>query len=192
MMNSTTSPLTSQKRQTGAALVTSLVILLVLTLLGVAAMSGSSLEELMVGNLRDQTIALDAAESALREGERQIESWGAIRPTAATSIATTSSVYQKDIFFSAPGEDFNDHVFDTAVWGTDSNPSPAQSYAGGNLGTSQPPRFIIEELGDIGGSADYRNNINRSAITLYRVTARATGLSPNSVILLQTTYGKRY
>jgi type IV pilus assembly protein PilX len=50
-------------------LVVSLVFLLVLTLLGLAAMQNTSLEERMAGNLRAEKVAMQAAEAALRAGE---------------------------------------------------------------------------------------------------------------------------
>ena len=53
------------RAQTGAALVTSLMILFVLTLVGVSAMQGTTLEEKMAGNLRNTDIAFQAAESCL-------------------------------------------------------------------------------------------------------------------------------
>ena len=43
--------------QTGSALIIALSILVVLTLLGVASMQGSSLQEKMAGNSRDSQIA---------------------------------------------------------------------------------------------------------------------------------------
>lgn len=52
-------------RQSGAALVMSLVILLVLTIIGVAAMRTASLEERMAGNIQEATSAFLAAESGL-------------------------------------------------------------------------------------------------------------------------------
>lgn len=51
--------------QSGAVLVMSLVILLVLTIIGVAAMRTSSLEERMAGNIQEATHAFQAAESGL-------------------------------------------------------------------------------------------------------------------------------
>ena len=42
-----------------------LVILLILTILGVAAMSNTSLQEKMAGNVQEQTRAFEAAESGL-------------------------------------------------------------------------------------------------------------------------------
>lgn len=49
--------------QRGAALVFSLVILLILTILGISAMRTSSLEQIMTGNTQESTRALQAADS---------------------------------------------------------------------------------------------------------------------------------
>lgn len=59
------SDFTTRHAQDGVALVTSLVILLVLTVLGIAAMRTSSLEERMAGNVQDAIHAFEAAESGL-------------------------------------------------------------------------------------------------------------------------------
>lgn len=52
-------------RQRGAALVFSLVILLVLTILGMSAMRTSSLEQIMAGNTQELNRALQAADSGM-------------------------------------------------------------------------------------------------------------------------------
>lgn len=59
-------------RQGGAALIFSLMILSVMSLLGVTAMQTSLLEEKMAGNYRDMNLAFQAAESALRDAEADI------------------------------------------------------------------------------------------------------------------------
>ncbi len=51
--------------QRGMALIMALVILLILTILGVTAMTTSSLEEKMSGNIQEQTKAFEAAESGI-------------------------------------------------------------------------------------------------------------------------------
>jgi len=61
--------ISSTYKQRGVALVVSLVMLVVITLLGVAAMSGSRLEWLMASNTLFQTDAAVRVESALRDGE---------------------------------------------------------------------------------------------------------------------------
>ena len=55
---------TSTKQQRGVVLVTGLIFLVILTLLGTTALQGTVLEEKMAGNLRDETLALQAAEAA--------------------------------------------------------------------------------------------------------------------------------
>jgi len=57
------------RAQRGAVLLVTLVMLLLLTLIGLASMRLASLEERMAGNLRDRQVAFQAAEAALRAGE---------------------------------------------------------------------------------------------------------------------------
>jgi Tfp pilus assembly protein PilX len=56
-------------RQSGAALVVGLVLLVVITLVGVGAMQNTTLQEKMAGNLRDSNLAFQASEVALRDCE---------------------------------------------------------------------------------------------------------------------------
>ena len=51
--------------QSGAVLIISLIMLLLLTLIGTTSMQSTSLEEKMAGNMRDKNLAFQAAESAL-------------------------------------------------------------------------------------------------------------------------------
>lgn len=51
----------------GTALIMSLVILMILTILGITAMSTASLEERMSGNTQESTRAFEAAESGLNQ-----------------------------------------------------------------------------------------------------------------------------
>ena len=65
------SPITNQN-QRGTILLVSLVLLLVMTVIGVATMEGSTLQERMASNDRQQTIAQNAAEFALRTAEQWV------------------------------------------------------------------------------------------------------------------------
>ena len=53
-------------RQGGAVLVVGLILLVVITLVGVAAMQGTTLQEKMAGNLRDSNLSFQASEAVLR------------------------------------------------------------------------------------------------------------------------------
>lgn len=55
--------------QRGAILVIALFMLLLLTIIGLSSMRGTALQESMAGNMRDSSLALQAAEAALRQGE---------------------------------------------------------------------------------------------------------------------------
>lgn len=56
-------------QQTGSALIISLLFLLILTILGVAGIQTTSMQERMSGNMRDRNMAFQASEAALRGGE---------------------------------------------------------------------------------------------------------------------------
>ncbi len=60
------------ERQRGMALIMALVILMILTILGITAMTTSALEEKMSGNIQEQTRAFQAAESGVSEAIRRI------------------------------------------------------------------------------------------------------------------------
>ncbi|SFR60886.1 type IV pilus assembly protein PilX [Marinobacter gudaonensis] len=60
-------------RQAGAALILSLLMLLVLTLLAVSSMQGTIMQERMVSGEREGMQSLEIAESALRDAELYIE-----------------------------------------------------------------------------------------------------------------------
>lgn len=59
-------------RQRGVSLLVVLLLLIIMTLLGLAVLRGSLLEERMSANLYDRSLAFQQAESALREAEARI------------------------------------------------------------------------------------------------------------------------
>lgn len=58
-----------QCSQSGSALIVSLIMLLLISLIGVGSMQGTILQERMASNLHDRNIAFQASERALRVGE---------------------------------------------------------------------------------------------------------------------------
>ena len=61
-----------KRRQRGASLVISLLLLVALTVLGISTIRTTNLQERMAGNARDLNIALQGAEAGLRDGEARI------------------------------------------------------------------------------------------------------------------------
>lgn len=56
-------------KQQGVALIMSLIILVILTLLGIGSMNTANLQILMTGNAQYQTVALNTSERVIREAE---------------------------------------------------------------------------------------------------------------------------
>ena len=131
--------------QSGAVLVTSLMILLVLTLLAIGSMSTSNFELIMATNFQSQTLSLTSAEIAVSEGEAYVNAsynpgpiTDYIDPSAPTSAAAGLYVYDSDTKLTAG---FVDPV--TFQWG-----DPVDAANGFYTGPTGN-KFVIA---DIGGS----------------------------------------
>jgi len=66
------SAIPTARKQQGAVLIVALIMLLLLTIIGLSSMRGTSLQESMAGNMRDANLALQASEAALRKGEETV------------------------------------------------------------------------------------------------------------------------
>lgn len=162
-------------RQRGLVLPMALILLVVLTLAGVGAARVNILQERMVAATYNRQLAFQAAEAALREGERFLQQ--ALLPAFTDS----------DGLYLAPLPD-EPRVW--AAWDADDWTDDAIAYAGAALtGVAQQPRYIIEELARTPGSGGSLGSGQPQPETVYyRVTARAVGGNPNSVVLLQSIY----
>ena len=164
------SPSMPRRRQAGMALITGLIFMVVLTLLAIAAMRTTTLEELMARNARDRDLAFQAAEAALRAGE-QVVLEGPL-PAFVLDTAYTPRIDAGTL---------------TTYWQT--YPWEAQSVAAWQpAGTSAAPRFVIEEMG---AAACGSGNLVFTALDdkrVYRVTARGVGRGANTVVILQAVY----
>jgi type IV pilus assembly protein PilX len=157
----------------GSALVIALVMLVVLTLMAIAGMQTTSIQERMAGNLRDKNLGFQAAEAALREAEMFLQS--AVLP----SFNGTDGLYQSSAF------DRSDWTSST-FW---SNSTNSHEYEFDISDVATMPRYIIEELPPVPEtvpSLAADEPIPDSA--MYRVTTRAVGGTEGAEVILQTTY----
>lgn len=164
------------QNQRGAALIMALVFLVILTILGVTAMSGASLEEKMAGNLKEQTVAFEAAETAVAAGEAALAALNEPpRPLPAGWFDVTSGT----------------PVWKTHNWKTD----PSVSYSGLNYVNTQP-KFIVEETarvlnGSLRLTTDY-SATTRAGKVYYRITGRGTGGTDAAQSVVQSVYAKQF
>lgn len=169
--------------QRGATLIISLLLLLVLSLIGVTAVQTTALQEKMAGNMRNQNLAFQAAEAALRAGENWIAQQTA-EPDPQSSCTTPpcEQVWQLN---TLNGGDF----LDIQWWKTTSD---VQIYGGATLSeVKTPPRYFIEEYSFIPDSLVVDPE-PKTGKYIYRITARGTGGTDNAQAILQTTYARQY
>ena len=174
--------------QTGSALIVSLSILLVLTILGVSAMRTTSLQEKMAGNARDTDVAFQAAESAIREAERFLDTISNRDLFSNTGGTTGGYWLPRD---TGAGE--------AEAWTVETNwdPGVPVTAAYNNAQIAQQPTFIIQAIeADVGGEDSIQGGIGYGGggITpeygVFQITARGFGVSPNSRVMLQSMYGR--
>lgn len=164
----------------GAVLIIGLVLLLALTLIGVTAMRGTTMEERMAGNLRDKSLAFEAAEAALRAAEIQMNRDWVNQPISR--LPPDCEVCQ------VPPEDPMDHDDIGAVW--ESNGGYVQTVTDNvPAGVAADPQYIIEELFF---QPDDLSPATFTGVQYYQVTARGIGGSPNAQSILQSTFARRF
>ena len=77
--------------QRGAALITALLLLVVLTILGISVMQMSRVQEKMAGNTRDINVGFETAEGALRNAEALIRVQPGLHSGELSAASTTHS-----------------------------------------------------------------------------------------------------
>jgi type IV pilus assembly protein PilX len=152
------------------ALITGLIFMVVLTLIVLASMRGSILEEKMAGNSRSQNLAFQAAEAGLRAGQQALNS--------PVDPATGPGYF--DVGVAPTGVTSTDD-WKTYNWASAADPGLVYPNV-------ESVRYVIEKLSlrtGTGGNEDlgYTPQSGNPRDGLYRVTARAVASGGAPVIL---------
>lgn len=192
-------------RQRGTSLVIVLLILIIVSMLGVAAARMSMMAERSTRNDRDMQIAWQSAEAALVDAQFDIRGTGTPTPTRADAFAT-GNVSQ---FLSGCGTsgsqlglcvptssgkpvwlnvDLGPGSTRAAQFGAFTGRSFDSSEATAGLKPSRRPRYIIEALPDpeIFGNKDIR----APRQLIYRITAMGFGPRDDIQAVVQTVFRK--
>lgn len=191
----------------GFVLITGMLFLIVLTVLVLSMMRTSMLEERMAGNNRDWNVAFQAAESALRDAEREIRT--GTRIVGITGFVTGCSIstspkgkglclQNKCTDTSASGDCLpiwvdlakkqNDTGWISGAAGGKSLEYGEETGAPPINGVEQQPRYIIEVLSVPDASSLKPPPGQTAQKYLYRATAVGFGASINTRVMLQGTY----
>jgi type IV pilus assembly protein PilX len=167
-----TSSISMPALQKGMVLITGLIFMVVLTLIVLASMRGSILDEKMAGNTRSQNLAFQAAEAGLRAGEQALDS--------AVDPATGPGYFDVGVVPTGVASTDDWKTFD---WSTAANPGLVY------LGVDSV-QYVIEKLSlrtGTGGNNDvgYTPQSGNPRDGLYRITARAIATG-NAPVILQS------
>ncbi|GAB3390648.1 pilus assembly PilX family protein [Lysobacter fragariae] len=163
--------------QRGAALITTLILLTVVTIIALASLRGTLLEERMSSNALDRSLAFQAAEAALREGE--VVASG--KPALPVSGCTNGLCAMPDPTKPPVWNDEN-------VWKT----APQAVITLGDK--TAKPKYIVELLannvppkGNCTTSGDVAETTCSGSESRYRITARSQA-DGHANVMLQTTF----
>ena len=169
------------RRERGVVLVVSLLMLLVLTFIGLAATRSTTIEQRLTSNQRDLAVAVQGAEAALRDGESLLNSAGlpnfALNTAGAFTAATMGTTDWTNIDWSE----------------TSTATLQYEGGIGGLPGAQQPlykPRyFVVLTTSTIGGTS--RNLSSDTPLplqTVYYVFARSVNMSGDRAVVLESAY----
>jgi len=167
----------------GAVLVVSLFLLVVLTLLGVTSMQGTTMETRIAVNREDRATAFMAAEAALRDAEQAVQvQTSTPNPVDATCVANC------DVW--APGALFGDYddYLDPAIWADGRIPASAAPL----VGVAAAPTYAIEFVRFVPDTLNIGGGGQVSGRYFYQVTARGEGETATAHAVLQSALSKRF
>ncbi|WP_444908668.1 pilus assembly PilX family protein [Microbulbifer sp. TRSA005] len=167
-------------RQQGATLLVGLVILLLMTFIGLAAIRGSGMQELMAGNMRDRQLAFQAAEAGLRIAEEDLAV--EIAKAVTTRFDGSNKGYKDEL----------DGSSNTGYWLTyDWSQTTVADIT--LKGVKSKPVYLVERIteqvrnsGADGGAIDF--NPSRGLKQYYRVTSRGVGGTDTAIVILQSNF----
>lgn len=158
------------RRQRGIALVIALVLLIVMALMGLAAMRGTIMQQKMSANLYDRQVAFQNAEAALRAAASMIPNNPALIARNCQSPSVTCMANPFDDSGLPSG---SIHTVDTG------------QYTAGTNAVGQP-QFVVESMGnwaDPNSSTGFNKTANAhnygaqgksTTAVFYRITARSS------------------
>jgi type IV pilus assembly protein PilX len=167
------------------ALVVALVLLVVATIIGLAGIRGTSLQERMSANMYDRSLAFQRAEAALRDAERAITANWRItdlggQDCSPTALPLCKAVPPDNAVWTSVGSSYNVN--------SDKTPGMTPQYFIQFMGTGSTQNNLgLDANADYG---NYGNSYPPDNVAYYRITARSSApadAGDRSIVVLQST-----
>jgi Tfp pilus assembly protein PilX len=177
--------------QGGVALIVGLVILVIVSLIGIAAFSITTQQERMAGNSRDRMLALEAAEAALRGCENFISNNGGVAVFTAAP-GTYPGMYKGPTDSSLPSITESGPAQAESWWQPTSKTVLSVAFAPtSGAAPASPPSCVAEAINLFPNQGYTVGNPQNSAnaASIAHITAHGYGLNINTVVRLESYYG---
>lgn len=161
----------SRSRQRGVALAVALILLVVVTLVGLAAVGGTLMQQKMSANFYDRQIAFQATEAAMRQAALAIQATTTAGPAGFYDCSTGAA----NTCLANPFNDTN--VPSSAIYTLTSNTTYTLS---GML--AGKPQYIVQYMGNFPvpvpavkqtSHTSYGGSSTKPTADFYRITARS-------------------
>jgi type IV pilus assembly protein PilX len=183
-------------RERGLVLITALILLLVMTLLGLAAIQNTLLEERMAGNFRAQSVAFQSAEASLRAGETWLGGLVDQPGAVSSSPNPSNSVWILD----GPDADGSNGL----MWYLESTrgrswwanngiayASVDQLRVTASETLAEAPRHVVEQAGFVADSLVVGQQ-QATGRWFYQITSRGEAPGGRGEALLRSTFARRF
>lgn len=181
--------LNGRSGQRGVALIVALLLLLVITLVGLAAVRGTIMQQKMASNVYDRQVAFQSSEGALRAAQELITS------NPKSTFIRDCSALGANACLGDPFDDANANTFITDVGAG----SASGQFTASTIATGQP-QFVVENMGKFAdpstqgqnqtaNSMQYGGSVKPPKPTFFRITTRSGNpatVGGRAVVTLQT------
>lgn len=198
----------AMRKQTGATLIVSLVILAVVTILGIASIRSSNLELKMAASQRDRSVAFQTAETAIKLVQQKLTSPKVFLDQLKSGCGTGDYCFQANCskagycfggLFDGTGfldecRMANDLNVVPQYWQNQANWDKAPTIEVPNASdpdTNNPVKYLVEfmcfvsrEDSNVSGQTETRNDM----LPLFRISVLAKGEAQRSTVMLQTVF----
>jgi type IV pilus assembly protein PilX len=173
------------KKEQGAVLMVSLIILLVLTLIGISGARSVLMSERMTSASREAKVALEIAESVARLGEEEIEGLVKISDFGAASWQHKEGEGPEDIFAKDTWKDANSTSKEVSMLDPEGNKISGRMYVerfGMAAGDSNVDNVDLS-TGSTGG--------DDTTVYVFKIVSRGVSASGTERVIV-TLYGKEF
>ncbi|VAW69910.1 hypothetical protein MNBD_GAMMA10-263 [hydrothermal vent metagenome] len=179
----------SIRKHAGSVLITAIVLMVIFTLLGVAAMRMNMTDISIQGSMKNRSNAFQCAEAAIRAGEIWLDGLsGPAYEVTANPQQSSGQVWEvNNTVIQSPELQLNgfwqNNNFTWAYGGSLIN-------SAADVGCKTDPRYFIESLGAVAADSEGIDfeTLAKGRSAMYRITAYSTGIDDNATVVLQTTY----